>query len=987
MLRYGCAVVGIAVATWVRVLLDPLLGSQIPFAPFFFAILLTSWYGGRRPALVAVVLGGLSADYFLIAPRGSLMIPAAAHFASLFLYTGVGVGIALLGGSMEAASRSSMRKLRRAGEELAQTEERLRLTSRKLVAEATFRELLEAAPDGVVVVNREGMIVLVNAQAEKMFGYTREELLGRAIEILLPERFRDKHPAHRADFFAAPRVRAMGEGRELYALRKDGAEFPVEISLSPVRTEEGPLVSSTIRDITERKRAEEGRDQLASIVDYSDDAIIGKSLEGVIVNWNKGAERLYGYAAEEAVGKPISILLPPDHADELLEIISKVRRGEIIKEETVRRRKDGALIDVALTVSPIRNSRGQITAASAITRDISARKRAEAKFRGLLEAAPDAMVVTNREGRIVLVNREAERMFGYARQELLGQTVEILMPERFRGQHTGHRAAFSAHPQARPARERAELFALRRDGAEFPVEIGLSPLETEEGLLVSCAIRDITERRQVEQQIGNLNHRLEVAAADSEAANRAKSTFLSTMSHEIRTPLNAILGYAQLMLRDPGMGTEAKANLKIIGRSGEHLLTLINDVLDMSRIEAGRTELNPVTFNLSTLLNDLAGLFRLRAQSKGLQFEMLVDGESVPYIVADEGKLRQALINLLGNAIKFTRSGQVVLRVTLHETPHRRNSNGLWLSARVEDTGSGITDEEQQRLFEPFIQTRRDAEAQKGTGLGLAITRKYARLMGGDVTLSSSPGNGSIFHLEIPVARGDAGVAVRRNGHPRVVGIRAGTKVPEILVVDDQFENRDWLMKLLTSIGFSVRGADNGDTAIRSWQEWNPRLVLMDLHMPVMDGLEATRKIKADPRGKETVIVVLTASALDADRRTVAESGADDFLAKPCREEDLLEKMRALLNVTYDYEEISQAEGQSPAGVKALSAEGLGQLPPALVEELRNATFSGNIRRLNELILQVRETADAGSANALQELADKYEYDALAQLLEEACRR
>ena len=212
-------------------------------------------------------------------------------------------------------------------------------------------------------------------------------------------------------------------------------------------------------------------------------------------------------------------------------------------------------------------------------------------------------------------------------------------------------------------------------------------------------------------------------------------------------------------------------------------------------------------------------------------------------------------------------------------------------------------------------------------------------------------------------------------------------KFPRILVVDDQFENRDWLMKLLTSIGFSVRGADNGEAAIRSWEEWNPRLILMDVHMPVMDGLEATRRIKADPRGKETVIVVLTASAMDDDRRAVLQSGADDFLTKPCREDELLEKMRALLNIAYDYEEMSGNESEPAAGVSALSAERLGQLPLELVEELRNATLSGNKRLLDKLILKVRETGDAGSAHALQELADNYEYDALTQLLEEACRR
>jgi CheY-like chemotaxis protein len=259
--------------------------------------------------------------------------------------------------------------------------------------------------------------------------------------------------------------------------------------------------------------------------------------------------------------------------------------------------------------------------------------------------------------------------------------------------------------------------------------------------------------------------------------------------------------------------------------------------------------------------------------------------------------------------------------------------------------------------------------------------------MGGDVTFTSIRGVGSQFRLEIPIERGHCGATVKQSTPPRVNSVRAGTTIPRILVVDDRLENRDWLLKLLSVIGFSVRGADSGEAAIRDWDEWNPQLILMDVHMPVMDGLEAIRRIKADPRGRETMIVALTASAMDDDRRAASQSGADDFLAKPCQEDELLEKIRIVLGVEYDYEDTNKIDDRPPTGAAPVIAERLGRLPLELVDALHNATMSGNMKRLSELILQVRDTGDAGSAQALQELADKYEYDTLTQMLEGACRR
>jgi len=587
-----------------------------------------------------------------------------------------------------------------------------------------------------------------------------------------------------------------------------------------------------------------------------------------------------------------------------------------------------------------------------------------------VEDSPVGVVITDRQGRIEYINPHFTRTTGYSHAEVIGQDTRF----RKSGQHPLEFYTELWETLIAGCTWRGEICNRKKNGDLHWESAAISPIRnpTHEITHFVAIYEDISRRKQLDAEL----HQAKDAA---DAANRAKSAFLANMSHEIRTPMNAILGYSQLLQRDANLTASAAESLHIINRSGEHLLNLINDVLEMSKIEAGRMSLATAAFNLSALLADLSSMFRLRTEAKGLTFEIVYQGEMPPCIVADERKLRQVLVNLLGNAIKFTERGAIALRVTTRQEP----SGQFHLAMEVEDTGVGIATNELGKLFSFFEQTASGRNQQTGTGLGLAISREYIRLMGGDLTVTSQWNKGSIFRFEIPIETAAAeSIPEKPALLRRVIGLKAGQRPLRILVVDSAAASRTWLTKLLTTVGFEVQEATEGRGAIRKWQQWNPHIILMGLSMPGMNGCDATRAIRSLPGGKDPSIFAVTASVFDENREAALNAGVDAFLPKPLKESELFEKIQETLHIEYLYACI-EADGKSKAVTPAApdaTPKPLKELPDNLLELMRQAIHNGDMEKLRLLI---RKTAkyDEPFAQLLGSLADQYEFDDMFQLL------
>jgi PAS domain S-box-containing protein len=615
----------------------------------------------------------------------------------------------------------------------------------------------------------------------------------------------------------------------------------------------------------------------------------------------------------------------------------------------------------------------------------------EERYRQVVETATDIIVSSDQQGKIVSWNYAAETAFGYSAEEAIGEPVSIIVPERYREAHAkGMQAVLSNDGRSDSLGRTVRLTGLRRDGIEFPLELSLATWTTEGGRFFTAIIRDITEREHAEAKISEYRDHLEdmvearseelrTAMRASEAANQAKSIFLANMSHEIRTPMNEILGHYQLMQRESGLTTNQKQHLVTIGKSGEHLLALINDIMELSRIESGHISLDVQSVDLHTLVYDSANMFRMRADAKGLQLEVNHAEDIVRNIRADERKLRQILINLFDNAVKFTDSGGIVVRISTDVTPLY---NIVHVKIEIEDTGCGIIESEIDGIFEVYKQTPSSKHRDGGTGLGLAISRNYARAMGGNITMESKFGAGSTMILQFEAELATASDTEQIPSPQKVVGLSPGAPPPSILVVDDQVSSRALLSELLSQIGFVTYEASSGTIAIQEAERLFPDVILMDMLMPGMDGCETTSLIKKLPGLQKTPVIMITANVLIGAKDEALASGVDMFISKPFRENEVLEGIASYLGITYVYENIpSNIFLPEVSVLKQVDANAVRNLPDDLIGEMLDMVFSGNMRQLEVLIDQVT-ALDADTAECLRDMAHQYDYDALRNFLE-----
>jgi len=870
-------------------------------------------------------------------------------------------------------------------------------------SEARYKFLVENTSDITWIFDLATMTYTFGSHAlERILGYDSSEAVGLKLEdIFSPETQRAVQKGFGKVILAGPPSnRVLMEAEHI---AKNGSRVWMEINAVAQRDKDGNVVTfiGASRDISERKRAEEAllesEEKMKRIVNSLPHYVSIYDMGFKPLYMSPSVFRLTGYTPEERMKLRLEDYLSPEYIPKLQEILTTA----LVQEQSTERdpnlvvtvelesiRKDGSKFPMESTLTFLRDSDGVPKGILALSSDITERKNTEMALKeserrlgDIINFLPMATFVIDREGRVTAWNRAMEEVTGVKQEEIIGKgDHEYALP------FYGERRTILIDLVFASEEELAVKYShVRREGEVLTAEAFIpklgengiilvgyaSALRNTEGEVIGAieTIRDVTDIRRVESEF-------KMAKDAAEAANSSKSLFLAKMSHEIRTPMNAILGFAQLMGRDTTLSPQSLEHLDIINRSGEHLLSLINDILEMSKIEAGRVVFSPGTFDLHRLLEDIELMFRIRTDVKGLSLLVERTGEVLRWVNTDEGKLRQVLINLVGNAVKFTDEGGVALRIGVRVGEKDKKD----LLFEVEDSGPGIAEGEIDRLFQAFEQTSTGRRS-GGTGLGLALSRGFVMIMGGAMTVDSTVGKGSIFRFTVPLREGKENeVEHHHKEMRRVLRLKPGREEIRILIADDRETNRQLLTQMLATVGFRTREVVNGAEAIAAWREWKPQVILMDMTMPVMDGYQATRLIKAEPSGTTTAIVAVTASAFEEDRQRVLAAGANAYLAKPFKEGDLFEIIRRLTGAEYLLDEGDGTVTGPVAGTTELLREAVASLPPDLASSLREATTSADIDLVNSLLDRVAE-ANPSAAQMMRVMVANYRYEELLNLL------
>jgi PAS domain S-box-containing protein len=893
------------------------------------------------------------------------------------------------------------------------------ITERKRVQEevgktaAQWQSTFDAVQDLVLLLDKDFRILRANRAAAEFVGLRPEELIGGHCYELV-----HGSSTPPADCPLA-KMRQSRRHEEVEILAREGGPW-LSVSVDPVFNPSGELtqVVHVARDITERKRAEEALRRTAAYLaetqrlTHTGTFVSDETTKPLY--WSEELYRIFGFDPQHglpAKEDPLKRI----HPDDLEKFSQAWRRAIREKTDTdVEYRillPDGTIRHVYGIGHPVLDAHGKLVEIVGTTVDITERKRTEQELRkhrehleelvkqrteelavlnqlvyGSLEAADvGAWWIDFKEPDTCHALDNTARMLGWEPDRTGKKTYKLSDWNRLLVETA---AAFPEHEAI--IKESDERFAGAVSGkyenyrAVYPLALSDGSLKWIDGraeiakrdargqaLLMTGTFIDVTRSKRAEADLADAKTR-------AEAANRAKTTFLANMSHELRTPLNAVLGFSRLLKNDADATPQQRETLDIIVRSGEHLLNLINNVLDMAKIEAGRVGLKESEVDLHQLLHEMQSLMGAGAVEKGLRFALEIDPDLPRYVAVDPGKLRQVLLNLLGNAIKYTDSGGVKLRARLASV---RGTEEAQLRFEVEDSGRGISPEDCQRIFAPFVQLGEQTPAQAGTGLGLSICKQYVELMGGRIAVASQPGKGAVFYFIIRARILPAPPERDELKHRRILGLVEGQPRYRLLIVEDQLENRLLLRRILAPLGFELREAANGQEAVEVFQQWNPDLTWMDIRMPVMDGLEAVRRIRETPTGAGTRIIALTAHALDEESAPIMAAGCDGLVRKPFHEQELFEVLAQHLHLKFIYESASPQESTGETADFSVRPEQLNALPAQLRQELRQAVVELDTTRTQALIEQVAEL-DAALGQTFSTWARQLDYKRLLKLLE-----